>query len=205
MLDREKTSAISKFLRKHLAELLIVCGVLLMAVNAVHFSWRDRVLSVQSEQVEEYQATTPAPERRAEPSHIFIQWRVDTPIAAGIIQDGKWTVHEKEATFLASSARPGEKGNSILYGHNKREILGNIRVLQPGEKIKITTSDGMEHWYTVEKTQQVAADNLEWLQPTEEEVLTIYTCAGFMDRERFLVRALPVEPEPPPAPTPEEA
>lgn len=205
MLDREKISSISKSLRKHTAEVLILGGVALMAVNAVHFSWRDRVLSVQSASIEEYQASAPTPERAAEPTHIFIQWRVDTPIAEGVIQDGKWTVHEKEATFLASSARPGEKGNSILYGHNKREILGNIRVLVPGEKILITTSDGAEHWYAVEKTQQVAADNLEWLQPTEDEVLTIYTCAGFLDRERFVVRAVPLEPEPPPAATPEEA
>lgn len=189
----EKLLSSGRFFRRHAAEFLIGLGVLLMSVNAIHFSLRDRVLSVHNGVIMAYQA--PSESRLPEPAKIVVPWRVDTEISPGVIQDGKWTVHDENATFLASSARPGENGNIILYGHNKREVLGNIRVLVPGEQIIVTTDDGVEHRYEVEATQQVKADNLEWLAPTETEVLTIYTCAGFLDQERFLVRAGPVAPD----------
>jgi len=203
MLVSEKFPSSAKFLRNHLAETFIVLGLLLMSINAVHFSLRDRVLSVHSDVIMAYQAANDT--RLAEPVKIVIPWRVDTTIEPGVIEKGKWTVHEETATYLASSARPGESGNIILYGHNTRDILGNIRALQSGEIITLTAGNGQKYQYQVEATQQVKADNLEWLGPTDAEVLTIYTCAGFLDQERFLVRAVPVPQETPQEDPPDEA
>lgn len=161
----------------------------LMLLNGVHSIVRDRALAMDSQIVSQFQAP---PERPAAPAHIFIRWFVDAGLAPGVYQNGHWTVDVAQATYLEQSARPGENGNIILYGHNKREILGNIRALKGGELITLTTTDGKEHQYKVATMKEVSPTDTDWLEPTDQEVLTLYTCAGLMDAQRFLVRALPV-------------
>jgi sortase (surface protein transpeptidase) len=40
------------------------------------------------------------------------------PIKQATISDGKWEASHDAISYLISSPIPGEKGNSILYGHN---------------------------------------------------------------------------------------
>lgn len=108
------------------------------------------------------------------------------------LTNGNWEVSPEKTSFLSQSARPGEGGNIILYGHNTRKILGNIRALKGGEIITLTTEDGKAHQYKVERMKESDPSDVSWLQPTDSEVLTLYTCSGIFDSKRFLVRAVPI-------------
>lgn len=173
---------------------LIICsGIVLLLISGIHSSWKDRSLRLREEQtpISEYSSDN----HRISLYKISIPWRVDVAINSGELIDGKWSIDKNTATHLTQSAYPGQDGNIIVYGHNTREILGNIRVLIPGEKISLFTSDGVEHVYEVEWTQEVSPDDISAIQQTNSEVLTLFTCSGFLDSKRFVVRAKKVSSE----------
>lgn len=125
------------------------------------------------------------------PQHLFINHAVDVNIEALNLVDGKWAVSETQASYLNESAKPGEKGNIIIYGHNKRDILGGLRKVHEGDRIVVTTQDGKEHSYIIALITQVSPKDIHFLLPTREETLTMYTCTGFFDSKRLIIRALP--------------
>jgi LPXTG-site transpeptidase (sortase) family protein len=136
---------------------------------------------------------TPTAEARPQPKKIFIKWFVDAPVTGGIVEGDNWTLSEKEAVYITQSARPGEKGNIIIYGHNTRELMGNIRALKGQEIITLTMDDGSSRDYRVAEMKEIKPEVVSDIQPTDYEVLTLYTCSGFADKNRFVVRAYPVE------------
>lgn len=170
---------------------LILLGLLLVGFWAVHRGLYYRSLSLSRAQVAK--VISEEPKSKPIPTHIFIPWNTDADIEPLSLDDGNWQISDNKVTYLLNSARPGEAGNIILYGHNRREILGNIRALKGGEKITLTTSDGVKHEYLVKSVHEVEPDQLELLAPSKTEVLTLYTCSGFWDSLRFIVKALPEE------------
>jgi LPXTG-site transpeptidase (sortase) family protein len=197
---KQKTSSLSSWLQNHSPQLLVFAGVTMMAISGAHFFLRNRALSFDQRLVAEYQAsaqyqdwqedqtTAHGPDENI-PTHIFIKWFVDTDIETHVFAQNRWTIAENAASYLMQSGKPGQAGNIILYGHNKRDILGNIRALKGGEIIELTTLGGQVLRYQVILLEEVDPKNLRYLQPTDEEVLTIYTCSGLLDSQRFIVRA----------------
>lgn len=175
---------------KHIPELLIGLGMFLLLLNAVHSVFRDRSLSLDQATAAAY--VEPSETRPPKPAKIFIKWFVDVPVTPAVFTGQKWTVSAETASYLLQSARPGENGNIIIYGHNTRAILGNIRALKGGETVVLTTEDGQEHRYVVESLHEVEPTKTELVQPTDFEVLTIYTCSGLLGKQRFIVRARPL-------------
>lgn len=139
------------------------------------------------------QHATQAVSQAPVPAHIFIEWFVDTPIEPHVYTEGTWTTSPDKASYLTQSARPGEVGNSIIYGHNKRSILGNIRALKGTETIVLTLSDGTTKEYRITNIVEVQPHETQYLEPTDSEMLTLYTCSGFLDKNRFIVQAVPLE------------
>jgi LPXTG-site transpeptidase (sortase) family protein len=169
--------------------LFLSLGLLMISVSLLHFYLQRRALTLSRSEVAEYTVTQT---RLPEPAKIYIQWFVDTPIESMSLVNGVWGISNDKASYLIQSARPGESGNIILYGHNTRKILGNIRALQGGETVTLTTTNGIEHQYRVSQITEVSPTQVDLLQPTQSEVLTMYTCSGFLDSMRFIVRAIPL-------------
>ncbi len=190
---KRKITKLSNNRKKYLPEILLSLGVFLVIIASLHNILRVRSLRMDRQVVQEYlsapQATKAAPNY---PTHITIPWYVDVDIEPQVYHDGQWTVSQNQASYLTASALPGEDGNTIIYGHNKRGILGNIRALSGYEKITLTLTDGTLKVYQVQSMKEVAPNDTRLLSPTETETLTIYTCAGLLDSQRFVVRALPV-------------
>lgn len=130
-------------------------------------------------------------EKKALPIHIKIPQFVDISIQPDVYENTQWTTSETKASYLIQSALPKEDGNIIIYGHNKREILGNIRALKGNEVITLTLSDNSERQYKIVKISEVYPSQTQYLQPTTTEMLTIYTCSGLFDQKRFIVQAIP--------------
>jgi LPXTG-site transpeptidase (sortase) family protein len=114
---------------------------------------------------------------------------VDVKIQESRIENGVWQVFPDSASHLESSARIGEDGNIIIYGHNKNNILGPIRWAKEGTLIELFDQKGNKYLYEVFKTDTVSPDNLSYILPTKEEILTVYTCTGFLDSKRFIAVA----------------
>lgn len=108
------------------------------------------------------------------------------------IENGVWQTSEVDANHLNQSAYPGDGGNIVIYGHNKNSIFGPIRWLEKGAEIEVTDEKGIKHTYRVIETTEVSPDNIQFVLPKSEEILTLYTCTGLFDSKRFIVVARPV-------------
>lgn len=192
MVAAKKKSKSSR-LPRYLPEFLLVTGTILVVISTLHRVLRLRSLTLDSQTVSAYQ-TIQANESKTKalpphPVHIYIPWFVDVGVSDQLYQNGDWTISNDSASYLVSSAKPTEPGNIIIYGHNTREILGNIRALKGSEKITLSLSDGTKRDYRVTTITEVSPDEVSLLLPTDQETLTLYTCSGFMDSQRFVVQA----------------
>ena len=102
---------------------------------------------------------------------------------------------------ILETALPGEPGNVALAGH-RDSIFRPLRGIQLGDAITIKTLDG-EFVYQVESTEVVLPSDVQVLQPSKENTLTLITCFPFYyvgaAPKRFIVRArqtgrLPAQP-----------
>ena len=177
------------------AILLILSGAFFVSLSTTHFFFRRRALSLDRQTIQAYIAQIPVNDPREDllPKHIYSQYFLDIAIEPQVYENGRWTIAENAASYLVSSARPSESGNIILYGHNKRSNLGNIRAYQGGELIILTLANGNQRRYRVHSFVQVNPSDTRKLLPTSQETLTLYTCAGPLDSERFVVTAYPVD------------
>lgn len=101
-----------------------------------------------------------------------------------------WETTSEGVSYLSSSPRPGEPGNSILYGHNWGSILGNLYKVRPGQVIEIYYSDGTVRSFEVASVEEVTPDDTSVLEASEEPRITLYTCSGLLDEKRLVVSAV---------------
>ncbi|OGG29948.1 hypothetical protein A2971_04315 [Candidatus Gottesmanbacteria bacterium RIFCSPLOWO2_01_FULL_46_21] len=138
----------------------------------------------------------PATKDRTEivPTSIEIE---DLGLALSIISeeliDNTWPMSNRGVVYLANTPRPGDRGNSILYGHNWPNILGRLTRIKPGATISIGFNNGERRMFIVEYTQEVTPDQTHILASTDDRRITLYTCTGFFDQKRFVVTAIAEE------------
>lgn len=108
-----------------------------------------------------------------------------------IIENGKWGISPNTASHLLLSAVPRGEGNIIIYGHNKPGQLKDLGKIVLGDYIKLKTVEGKEYLYRITAKDVVWPNQIEFLKPTTKETLTLYTCTGFADSQRLVVRAVP--------------
>lgn len=166
---------------------LIILGSLLLLSWSIHRYYYVRSLSLPDNLVTSGNTT-----KTISPIFIDIQGMPRLPIVEGGKINGVWTISHKAANHVQTSAVPGSAGNSIIYGHNTDAIFGKLITIPIGTVITITTSDGNHHRYKISETYEVDPWQTELLQNAVTEVLTIYTCSGWFDSKRYVVRAVPI-------------
>lgn len=127
----------------------------------------------------------------AQPTGIVIGKTIRLPVTLGGYINGTWLVSSTHASYIGQSALPGTPGNIIIYAHNKPNLFGPLQKLKGSEEITLTTRDGITHRYRVTNISVVKTQDTRLLQPTRTETLTLYTCTGFLDSKRLVVRAEP--------------
>ena len=75
---------------------------------------------------------------------------MDLPILPARIDDNHWETTYNGVSHLVSSPLPGEKGNSILYGHNWSNLLGALPELKVNNLIEIEFADKTIQRFTVQ-------------------------------------------------------
>ena len=119
------------------------------------------------------------------------QWDVPDTFAAG---------------WLMTSAPLGKPGNTALTGHHNigGEVFRNLVKLQPGDRITLYAND-QPFYYEVasrrilpERGQpdEVRRANARWIQPTDDERITLITCWPYTSNtHRLVIVAKPIAPE----------
>ncbi len=167
---------------------LVLLGLVIFIFGAINY-YRVRILSFSKVPV----AAAKSTENIDVPVEIIIpSIQIDLKVEPGQIQDGVWLISSTNATFLSTSAPPGTSGNTVIYGHNKKAIFGNLPYLSLGQKITVKTKSGKIYNYTTDKKYFVGPDRVDLVSPTDLETLTIYTCYGLFDSQRAVIVAKPI-------------
>jgi LPXTG-site transpeptidase (sortase) family protein len=125
------------------------------------------------------------------PSRIVIDAiDINHPVIPAEIIGEKWQTTKDGISYLTSSPLPGDVGNSILYGHNWGRLLGRLQTIEAGDIIEIYFTNYTAKRFMVDTKQIVKTDNTEVLKSTTDQRITLYTCTGFLDRDRLVVTAL---------------
>ncbi|MBI2011355.1 sortase [Candidatus Daviesbacteria bacterium] len=153
----------------------------------------DRIFSPQSVRAEEIVSPLPKEDPqyqiKTSPSAIYFKpFDLTLPIAQGVISNDEWTLYDDKVSWLATSATP-EKGNVILYAHNKENLFGPLKNIEIGDEI-IVEHDQKTYTYVVSKKHQVLPTDVDAVV-SDKNQLTLYTCDGSFDQKRLIVTALP--------------
>lgn len=174
--------------RFYLSLLGLIAGLLLTFSSLFYLAYRATILSFKTSPVTQVTLAS----RKELPDNINIQdLNINLPVEMSSIVNGIWEIKKQSANFLDTSARPGEGGNIVIYGHNTNQVFKQLVKIQPAALITLTTQSGT-YTYQVKERSIVNPSQIEVVMPTNYEVLTVYTCTGFLDSQRFVVRAYPV-------------
>lgn len=147
----------------------------------------DRIAFAKSD----IQINEPVVTEQKNPNRISINSiNVDLPIFKSTIKNKKWEVVDNGVSYLEDSVVPGQLGNSILYGHNWTNLLGNLINIKTGDLIVIHYDDGSKNDFILTLIQEVEPSNVSILENTNDKRITLYTCSGFLDSKRFVVVAI---------------
>lgn len=173
---------------------LILAGLLLISLALLYRLHQSRILSFSSTVLAD-KSFTDQKITGARPVKISIPTiKLNLNIAEAAIVNGTWDISFTGASHLVNSANPGTPGNIIIYGHNKNSLFGPIRWLSVGDTIHITDQTGQIHPYQISQTLTTTPENIQYILPKSEEILTLYTCTGLFDSQRFIVLARPLTP-----------
>lgn len=180
-------------MKRILSRLCYFFGCILIAI-AIYRTWQHEnpnrlqfnVANTELNQFEKQKNNGPAV-----PVGLSIQ---DIGIYSAIISAQKsgsnWETTDSGISYLSSSSIPGEIGNSILYGHNWKSILGNLYKARPGQRIEIVYSNNEKRSFIINTIQVVSPDQASVLKNTNDKRITLYTCTGFLDQKRLVVVAM---------------
>lgn len=164
---------------------LLIVGLFLIALFSGWRFYNARILSFKTDNFSASSET-----QSSNPVSISIPAiGLKLPVEESAIVDGVWKISYQGASHLDKSADPGEGGNIVIYGHNKNLLFGPIRWLKEGDLIEITDENRTLYTYRVVKTVITTPDDIEYVLPKSEEILTLYTCTGLLDSKRNIVLA----------------
>lgn len=172
-----------------MGKLLIGFGLIILLFSAFYF-WQRYNPQRLSFAINNYSSKNFISDSVSMPIEIIIPAiNLKLPIIPAQLKNNNWEATTKGVSYLSSSPIPGTKGNSILYGHNWPNLLGNIIQLKPGQIIQIKIANGQIRKFVINTISVVSPRQTSILAPSEDVRITLYTCTGFWDEKRFVVVA----------------
>jgi len=192
MSPRRKNKIISprsEFSQNAIFKILIIIGLLCMSIATQWQAHEKAKYSFAKTAFAEKEATHRAPK----PTFVYIpSVQIALPVSETQIKHNIWEISKEGASHLTTSANPTESNTIILYSHNTNDRFGPIRWMKINDIIRITTENGLVHEYTVVETMTVKPTEVDVLSSHDNEMLILYTCDGFADRMRFVLKAVPL-------------
>ncbi|MCC6711239.1 MAG: sortase [Candidatus Pacebacteria bacterium] len=121
----------------------------------------------------------------------FPSLNLERSVVTTHVENGEWLLVDDAANYVYESARPGENGAIIIYGHNTKDIFADLDGLNFGDTIFIQDTLGKTFYYKVYDKKIVNPGDVKLLTKSTE-TLIVYTCTGFLDTKRLIIFAQPV-------------
>lgn len=116
---------------------------------------------------------------------------IDLRVTPAKLIDGYWQTTENGASQGEGTANPGTGGNVVIFAHAREGMFYNLKDVKKDEIIYVFTKD---RWfrYKVSDIRTVYPKDVATVAPTKREELTLFTCSGFFDEKRLIVKASPI-------------
>lgn len=170
---------------------LFVVGLILLSnsqevstVNSTTFA--NEPVSVQGFVNDDSLQSTSGPKRIVIPA-----LGIDIKVEKAPIINGYWQVYDDKAGWGEGSGFPGQSGNQVIFAHAREGLFLPLQSIKVGEIIYVLTD---LNWYSYEvyERKEVSPNQTEVIEPTEDEILTLYTCSGYKDTKRLIAKAKPI-------------
>lgn len=116
---------------------------------------------------------------------------IHVPLIKGSVINDAWQL-SNDAGLVIQSSEASESA-IIVYGHNYERILGKLPLVEVGDSVELVLNDWSKQQFEVTEVKQVSPDEVGVLFSKAKNDLIIYTCTGFLDTKRLVVRAHLVE------------
>jgi sortase (surface protein transpeptidase) len=136
-------------------------------------------------------ATAPAKPARAAisaPARLIIdQIGLDyNPISVGLDKNRVPIVPDHDVGWYNLSAAPGQGDNIVFWGHVLRfrstpkipAPFARLKELKPGASITLYDVDGNRHDYTITEQVWATPDQVQYILPKGQEMITMVSCIG---------------------------
>jgi LPXTG-site transpeptidase (sortase) family protein len=166
-------------------------GILLVITGFTYLGYKKTVLSFTG--TLHYQNAGNIGRTLDRPSDISIpSASIRVKITESTISHGTWETSASSASHLSLSATPGQNGNIVIYGHNTANIFGRLAKAKTGDMIFVRVGNpGKTYAYIIRNIRLVNPSDIDVIQPTAMETLTVYTCTGWFDSKRLVITAYP--------------
>ena len=116
---------------------------------------------------------------------------IDLPILPGRYQteSNTWELSNDNVHYALTSHLPNNKyGNTVLYGHNRNDVLGKTNGLRTYDELVITTTNGRKFTYVYMDDAKVNPTNTQvFAEGAKSSRVTLLTCSGAWNQERRLM------------------
>lgn len=117
---------------------------------------------------------------------IIPELSIDLPIRQARVIEGFWEVFSDSAGWGEGTGIPGKIGNQVIFAHAREGLFLPLQSIKLGMKVYVLTENGW-YEYKVTEIKEVYPSQVEVIESTNEETLTLYTCSGFTDNKRLIV------------------
>lgn len=122
---------------------------------------------------------------------VALDWRgYQVDLMPTRVGQGVWPLSTTQGHYVLGTGVPGETGNVVVYGHNTEYLFEPFLATTVGEVLNLYTAEGKRISYVVSEVVDTDPTDVVWVEDTDEAVLTIYTCSGWFDRQRRVIRAV---------------
>jgi len=113
------------------------------------------------------------------------------PVTAIHMEGDGYAVPEGAAAHYPDTAWPGEGSNTYVYAHAREGHFKELWQVRTGDLVAMDMADGDVATYRVSQIHPVVEwDALEYLRPTDREIVTLQTCLTYDETApRFVVIA----------------
>lgn len=115
--------------------------------------------------------------------------KINAQIAAGGYKEGKWILDKDFVLYLPTSGKLGEGGNTVLYAHSRERLFGNLKKASIGDIVILGDANGKMHNYTIYSMEYIKPYQVEKIETNKKDTITLFTCNGWFDEKRLVVKA----------------
>lgn len=125
-----------------------------------------------------------------EPNRIVIKsLGIDLPVASGqYYADSKtWELSGDKAHFASLSVASNNKtGNTLIYGHNNKQVFYSLNQIRPGAEVSVFTTNGKVFKYKFTTAAETSPNDSSVFNYKGPAMLTLQTCSGLWYQNRQL-------------------